>query len=612
MYSGSHVGYGRLPLLLALLCIWAGIHAGLLAFGNLSDSDNGFSDPDSYMRLVRVSELMQGWQWFDTSIARANAPYGDVLHWTRPFDLMILLLALPIGIAFEAQQALYYAGLFISPLLQLATALLLIWALRPVIRPDVWFLPAVAFFLQPGALAYALVGRADHHTLMLLVFVVVAGFMLRALRNPLDCRPAAYAGLAAGFGIWLSVEFLLIVAVCLLSLGLPWLFGERERAAQNKWFALAMSGLMLVALFVELPLADLLDASYDRVSSAQYLLAVSVLVFWRVAEVIEARDRRGTTFASRALFGAAGVGAIATLMTLVYPLFFSGPMAGVDPRIVPIWLDRVLEMRPLLPYDRQTVGRLVLYLGGMALIALPFLRVLIAERGSPRFFAHLFIAIGCLLLTLAALRHLRFVGYAELAFIAAFAVVLDGFLRWTGRIAADLLRGLLRGGFISLMLIGPLLVGGTLMVQPGKQSVAAAPPAGCDLTAVADYLATDPRWGARPHTIQAFMDIGPELLYRTHHSVVGTPYHRNSDGIYDGYRMLATDDDGAARALAERRGIDLVLLCGTPAEQAFYAAADGKENLYSRLAAGSPPDWLAEVALPAPLRGSAQLYATLR
>src|SRR3546814_9831530 len=98
----------------------------------------------SYMRMVRVSELAQGWQWFDDTIARANAPYGDVLHWTRPFDLLILLLALPAGFVLEAEQALYLAGMIVSPLLQLATALLLIWALRPVIRPEVWFLPAVA------------------------------------------------------------------------------------------------------------------------------------------------------------------------------------------------------------------------------------------------------------------------------------------------------------------------------------------------------------------------------------------------------------------------------------------------------------------------------------
>src|SRR3546814_19077284 len=104
--------------------------------------------------------------------------------------------------------------------------------------------------------------------------------MLRALRDPRDARPALCAGLAAGFGIWLSVEFLLVVGLCLAALGLPWLFGERERAAQNKWYALGLSIVLLAALFVERPLANPLEARYARVSSVHYLLAVGLLLSW--------------------------------------------------------------------------------------------------------------------------------------------------------------------------------------------------------------------------------------------------------------------------------------------------------------------------------------------
>src|SRR3546814_104079 len=205
-HQSRHANGSLVLAVAALIVTWAMVHGGLVIFRDLPVFEGGLIDPDSYMRMVRVSELAQGWQWFDDTIARANAPYGDVLHWTRPFDLLILLLALPAGFVLEAEQALYLAGMIVSPLLQLATALLLIWALRPVIRPEVWFLPAVALFLQPGALAYSVLGRADHHALLLLVFVAVAGFMLRALRDPLDARPALCAGLAAGFGIWLRSE----------------------------------------------------------------------------------------------------------------------------------------------------------------------------------------------------------------------------------------------------------------------------------------------------------------------------------------------------------------------------------------------------------------------
>ncbi|MGF1629418.1 MAG: hypothetical protein ACFCUT_08110 [Kiloniellaceae bacterium] len=597
----------------ALLITWALVHFGLVLLGDSPLYDTQLITPDSYMRMVRVTELVQNWQWFDGTIDRANAPYGDTLHWTRPFDVLLILLALPAGIVLGADQALHLAGIIVSPLLHLATGLTLVWALRPVIRPEVWFLPAVAFFLQPGVLAYSILGYADHHSLLLLIFVVVAGFALRALRNPLDARPALQAGIAAGIGIWLSVEFLMIVGVCIAALGLPWLFGERERAGQNKWFALGMSLVLLGALFVERPFARFLEPSYDRVSAVQFLFAVSVLLFWRTVETLQNRALHPSRFFGRAVLGVAGAAALGLLFATTYPTFFSGPMAEVDPRILPIWLDRVLEMRPLVPTDRKSLGDFVFYLGGIALIAPLFLMGLIAQRGSSRFFALLFIAIACLLLTAAAVQHMRFSVYAETAFVIAFAVILDRFLHWSGRLGNDLLRGLLRGGFLALTLLGPLFVGASLMVKEVGPGLAAdQPPAACEVPAVAAFLETDPRWAQGSQTILAFMDIGPELLYRTRHRVIGTPYHRNGNGIFDGHQMLATSDEAVAHDVAERRGIDLVLLCQSPAERRFYQSPRGEENLYHRLEHGRPPTWLAAVPLPSHLQGQARLYRVVR
>ena len=612
-HSDSAHARGSVLLPMATLIVtWALVHVSLATFRDVPLIADVLIDPDSYMRLVRIQELVQGWQWFDGTIERANAPYGDTLHWTRPFDLLILLLALPASLALELDRAIFVAGLAVSPLMQLATALLLIWALRPAIRPAFWFLPALALFLQPGALAYSLTGRADHHALLLLVFVAVAGFTLRALRNKLDARPALCAGLAAGFGVWLSVEFLLVAGICFAALGLAWLFGERERAQQSKWCALGMSLMLVAALFVERPLERAFEASYDSVSGVQYLLAVGILVFWQAVEALEARSRSGPGFVARAFLAGAGAGALALMVGGVYPLFFAGPMAEVDPRIVPIWLDRVLEMRPLIPRDRETLGRFIFFLGGLGVVFPLFLKILAEERGSPRFYPYLFIALACLLLGVVAIFHTRFSIYGAGAFILAFAVVLDRFLQWSGRIGNSLVRGVLRGGFIGLMLMGPLLIGGTLMARDTASDPGGQPLAGCNVREMAGYLESDPQWNAEPRTLLTFMDIGPELLYRTRHRVVGTPYHSNGDGIYDGHRMLATDDLAAARGLMEQRGIDLVLLCLSPPERSFYVRADGKENLYKRLAEGNPPSWLVPVTLPGDLAQQARLYRIVR
>ena len=51
--------------------------------------EGGLAGPDSYMRLLRVTQLYESAAWFDLSIPRSNAPYGELLHWTRPADISI-------------------------------------------------------------------------------------------------------------------------------------------------------------------------------------------------------------------------------------------------------------------------------------------------------------------------------------------------------------------------------------------------------------------------------------------------------------------------------------------------------------------------------------------
>lgn len=611
--SGNHPRPGQVLPYFVLFVTWALVHAGLVIFRDIPVFDAGLVGPDSYMRMLRVNELFQSWNWFDGTIERANAPYGDTLHWTRPFDLLIIALSLPASLAMGAEQALYFAGIIVSPLLQLATALALIWTLRPLIRREVWFLPVIALFLQPGALAYAILGRADHHTLLLLVFVVLAGFVLRALHNPLDARPALFAGATAGLGVWLSVEFLLPTGLCLATLGLPWLLGERERAAQNKWFALGFSCVLLGALFAERPWEEVLEPSYDSVSSVHFLIAVAILLFWRLAETYENTRDHGSRLLGRCILTLVGLCAVLLLVEATYPLFFAGPMGKVDPRIRGIWLDHVTEMRPVLPQDRASLGKFIFYLGAGVLVVPALLKLLLEEYGSPRFWPLFFTAFAAAGLWGVATLHVRFSGYAEIAFILGFAVVLDRFLRWSGRIGSDLLRGVLRGGFLTAMLLGPIIVGSTLMSEEtaAQNRLSAASP-GCDLRRLSAYLNDDPRWAQAPQTILTFLDIGPELLYRTHHAVIATPYHRNGDGIYDSYRIMTTQDEDEARRLMAQRGIDLVLLCELPAERAFFAGNQPGNSLYRRLDAGTPPAWLETVQLPAELQGQAKLYHRLR
>ena len=52
------------------------------------------ADSDCYMHLIRASDLYHHGQWYDPVWIKSNAPFGEPLHWSRPFDVLLLAGAL--------------------------------------------------------------------------------------------------------------------------------------------------------------------------------------------------------------------------------------------------------------------------------------------------------------------------------------------------------------------------------------------------------------------------------------------------------------------------------------------------------------------------------------
>ncbi len=94
------------------------IQAGLVLKGNAPVLNGVLIDPDGYMRLARVEHLWLTGAWFDPVFPRIGPPEGLALHWTRPFDVILLVIstvAQPFTSSFD--QALLFAGIIVSPLI---------------------------------------------------------------------------------------------------------------------------------------------------------------------------------------------------------------------------------------------------------------------------------------------------------------------------------------------------------------------------------------------------------------------------------------------------------------------------------------------------------------
>jgi len=105
------------------------------------------------------------------------------------------------------------------------------------------------------------------------------------------------------------------------------------------------------------------------------------------------------------------------------------------------------------------------------------------------------------------------------------------------------------------------------------------------------------------------MGAGPELLFRTNHSVLSPPYHMDVEGNLDATRFFSTPYAEEAEAIARRRHVDLVVACRyisefylRPVISKMLAKSDDTKDFAPhfilQLMTGKTPAWLRRADIP--------------
>jgi len=578
-------------LRLSVFAVWLLASAILLVIARHHIAALSMWDPDDYLRLQQVRDLLGGQSFFDVSQYRIDPPHGVPMHWSRIVDLPIAALILALRpmlgamlaerVAISAVPLLIFGGslaalaLIGSRLADRRTALIAVMLAAAA--------PLMLFHVMPL--------RIDHHgwQTMLGLFTIAACF------DPRPRRGGMIAGATAALWLAISLEALPMVAAIAALLALR--FGadahpnrqsgggrsDEGKRLQAFAGAFALSGMALFVLFHG-------PAAYarnycDAVSPAWFGPMVLTPALAALLVPLASRYDMALRIAILAAAGAAGV----ALLAATAPACLHGPFAALDPVVRFYWYDNVLEGLPVWkqPFDNR------LLLVGFPPIGL--LGTLLAWRSAATArAARDWLMMLALLLAAFALSLLvqRAGGFAQGCALPGGAFLLARLLAAVGRWRHGLLRVIVSAGAIlALSPVGAVLIG-TVALSAGEQgnSGASEPPVCPAPCAPFAALARLPR-----ATMLTGIDLTPRLLVMTPHSFAGSGHHRNPQAI----RRVIDDFTGppeAARRMMARHGMDYVLIDPDGNEAMIYSRA-APRGLMADLLQARTPAWLEPVAV---------------
>ncbi len=525
----------------------------------------GVQDPDVWLRLLLVEHLHNGGGWYERHFTRLSAPEGVTNHWTRPLDLLLLVLAWPFTFFMPFKQALWSSAIVYNALLLLAGLAGTLWALKPLRLHAVAPWVVLGFWLtDPNILNAFLIGRADHHSLLLVLFVWVLGCGLRMEKY------ALLAGALAGLGLWVSPEFLAVIALVLVWLGVRWIeTGERALLQQGLRFSLQALAVLLLAVMLEWPPAEWATVAHGRISIVHVtMLSLSAGV---VLLALYLNPKQRLLFAGAA--GAAGL----VLLYCLYPGFHRGGLADIDPAMLAAFDAQMGEMRP--------------------------------SWNSAHPFASLAFYISPVIALLAFRRYFTLWTLV----LAAFLVLASFQWRWGGYVAVVTCLGwvLLPARFPKLPKAGPhaplllaciLLLGLRVMLLEVYSRDVTTPDkerAEC-VRALTKMVERDAMFSvvrAKDDVVLVNTNVAAQLLYHTPHRTLASNYHNNVEGLRDLDRFLFARGEKEAYVALTGRGVGVVLLCLAEIEKPMlspYPGASGPLFL-TEVNAGRLPPWLERV-----------------
>ncbi len=556
-----------------VLIAWAILIITMIAVKFPLIAEMRFSDPDDALRLVEVRDLLAGQSWFDVHQYRVAAPAGVAMHWSRLVDIPIAGMILMLRPLIGTHWAELATVLAIPALTLLCAQVLVARIATRFFNDDVAGLACVTFGLAVPVLWQFTPMRIDHHAWQ----IVLALAALNGLLARDAWRGGGVIGLALAASMAISIEGL---PLAVLFLGVCALRGLRDPATRFVSLLASSGGLAVGSIMFFLGTRG----TYDLVTHCDAISPVHLALFaWTAIGAAALHFASPRAFTSK-LIGLAAIGAgAAAILFGAAPQCRGGTFVMLDPLVMRYWYPSVAEGMPFWHTSPPLAASIVIG----PLVGIYGVFRLWRETPDPAVRAawldYMLVLIGAWLIgdmiSRASATALVFAAVPTAALI----------MRWVYSLRTVPVVGRI-GGYIGviMLLVPPIpVVLATGLVSP--------PPANAEKGAMSQshckYNLAGRALDRLPTTdIFAPLDIGPDIIVKSHQRVVATGHHRGSAGMHDVIAAFMAPPEEAHSIVHSRRAT-LIVICPDIYEPSIYARR-APNGLMAQLLANRPPDWL--------------------
>ncbi len=529
--------------------------------------------PDDIMRMLEVRDMLAGQAWFDVTQYRVDPPTGASMHWSRLVDIPLALGFMLLGEKW---------AMALVPLLWLLAALFALRAImqRMGLHPFAMLAGLATLTFYPLVVTQFMPMRIDHHGPQ-----VVLGLWAVALLLRRSNVAAAIAGVLCAAWIAISLEALPLIAAVAGTFGLLyWREGDQRlkfMLAGLAIFAPAFSYATRPASEFALPFCDILAPGHMLAFAGA---AVVAMVIPLLPAQANPNGRLAALFALPVVCVPLALWSLGTCAT--------NPMAQLDPLVHQYWYSSINEGLPIWQQKLSTAVTQVWVLAVLGFGWWTARKHMPEIAGDVRIRAADVVALIGLLACLYSLLVMRATIFAQLLALPFAAVLLQHYMPRARALEGSLAR--IAATLACLALVTPAIVSAVAGKFSPSQSAGDAAAANiaattgempeCDVSRLA---------ALEPGLVFTTLDMGPEVLLRSDHTILAASYHRNDRAMGEVIRAFIAAP-GEAREIVMRNNADYLATCALKDDLVLYqSVAEG--NLADSLLSGDVPDWLEPV-----------------